>query len=80
METGKYLRYAIGEIILVMIGILLTLQVDNLNNQRLKKQLEKTILKQIRVEFIVKPTKMGAVKAAVFNDTCGNNIQFVEEL
>jgi predicted enzyme related to lactoylglutathione lyase len=32
------------------------------------------------VEFSVKPTEMGTVKIAVFNDTCGNNIQIVEML
>ena len=32
------------------------------------------------VEFSLKPTEMGMVKVAVFNDTCGNNIQLVEEL
>ena len=32
------------------------------------------------VEFSVKPTEMGTVKIAVFNDTCGNNIQMVEML
>ncbi len=30
-KTGKYLKYAIGEIVLVMIGILLALQVNNWN-------------------------------------------------
>lgn len=32
------------------------------------------------VEFSMKPTEMGTVKIAVFNDTCGNNIQLVEML
>ncbi|MBC2838146.1 VOC family protein [Robiginitalea sp. SC105] len=32
------------------------------------------------VKFSIKPTEMGEVKFAVFNDTCGNNIQLVEEL
>ena len=32
------------------------------------------------VEFSLQPTVMGTVKAAVFNDTCGNNIQLVEYL
>ncbi len=32
------------------------------------------------VEFSVKPTEMGTVKIAVFNDTCGNNIQIIEML
>ena len=32
------------------------------------------------VEFSIKPTEMGTVKIAVFNDTCGNNIQIIEML
>jgi len=41
METGKtskYLKYAIGEIILVVIGILIALQINNWNEER-KRQL-----------------------------------------
>jgi len=37
-------------------------------------------LSDLGVEFSMKPTEMGTVKIAVFNDTCGNNIQLVEEL
>ncbi|MGN6436298.1 MAG: VOC family protein [Agriterribacter sp.] len=37
-------------------------------------------LVKLGVEFSVKPTEMGTVKIAVFNDTCGNNIQIVEML
>ncbi|MBT2564706.1 VOC family protein [Pedobacter sp. ISL-68] len=37
-------------------------------------------LVSIGVEFSVKPTAMGTVKIAVFNDTCGNNIQIIEML
>ncbi|WP_299439546.1 VOC family protein [uncultured Aquimarina sp.] len=37
-------------------------------------------LTKFGVEFSMKPTEMGTVKVAVFNDTCGNNIQLVEEL
>ncbi|MDY8135408.1 VOC family protein [Aquimarina sp. 2201CG5-10] len=37
-------------------------------------------LTKLGVEFSVKPSTMGTVKFAVFNDTCGNNIQLVEEL
>ena len=43
-------------------------------------QLEYKRLIDLGVEFSVKPTEMGAVKIAVFNDTCGNNIQLVEML
>ena len=35
-------------------------------------------LKKLGVVFCVPPTPMGPVKLAVFNDTCGNNIQLVQ--
>ncbi|MDC6364525.1 MULTISPECIES: VOC family protein [Flavobacteriaceae] len=37
-------------------------------------------LTKIGVEFSMEPKEMGTVKVAVFNDTCGNNIQLVENL
>jgi hypothetical protein len=40
----KYARYAIGEIVLVMIGILLALQVNNWNEDRKSLKFEKRIL------------------------------------
>jgi len=35
-------------------------------------------LVSLGVDFSIQPTEMGTVKIAVFNDTCGNNIQMVE--
>lgn len=46
-KTAKYLKYAIGEIVLVMIGILLALQVTNWNEQRKKNDDLKIALAQI---------------------------------
>lgn len=43
-------------------------------------QAEYDRLIELGVEFSVKPTEMGTVKVAVFDDTCGNHIQMVEEL
>lgn len=37
-------------------------------------------LSSLGVDFSVKPTEMGTVKIAVFNDTCGNQIQIVQML
>ncbi|MFT6699485.1 MAG: hypothetical protein ACJAVD_000984, partial [Porticoccaceae bacterium] len=36
-KTGKYLKYAIGEILLVVIGILFALQINNWNNNKNEK-------------------------------------------
>lgn len=44
-KTGKYFKYAIGEILLVMIGILLALQVSNWNEkQKLDSEEQKTLI------------------------------------
>ena len=45
--TGKYLKYAIGEIILVVIGILIALQINNWNTNRIQKQKESVYLSNI---------------------------------
>lgn len=51
-KTSRYLKYAIGEIILVVIGILIALQLNNWNQNRVTKIEERTILKNIHSEFI----------------------------
>jgi hypothetical protein len=43
-KTGKYFKYAIGEIVLVVIGILIALQINNWNENRLKNIEIKTYL------------------------------------
>ena len=48
---AKYLKYAIGEILLVMIGILLALQVNNWNQNRKDRIEEQLLLKQLQTEF-----------------------------
>ena len=50
-KTGKYLKYAIGEIVLVVIGILIALSINNWNENRKKQQELKSILDIVRVDF-----------------------------
>ncbi|WP_223033794.1 DUF6090 family protein [Hanstruepera marina] len=50
-KTGKYLKYAIGEIILVVIGILIALQINNWNETRKTEVEEQKILKQLKNEY-----------------------------
>ncbi|AGC78075.1 hypothetical protein LX97_03161 [Nonlabens dokdonensis] len=51
-KTGKYFKYAIGEIVLVVIGILIALSINNLNEQRKANIKEQAILKRLEKEFI----------------------------
>ena len=46
-KTGRYFKYAIGEIILVVIGILIALQINNWNENRKLKQNEVVLVKQL---------------------------------
>jgi len=50
-KTGKYLKYAIGEIILVVIGILIALSINNWNENRKNSNKEATMLANINKEF-----------------------------
>ncbi|MET1259879.1 DUF6090 family protein [Flagellimonas sp. DF-77] len=47
-KTGKYLKYAIGEIILVVIGILIALGINNWNETKKERKYEHYILTEIR--------------------------------
>lgn len=51
-QFTRYLIYALGEIALVMIGILLALQVNNWNEARKDRKKEAAFLNQIHGEFI----------------------------
>jgi len=44
----KYMRYAIGEIVLVVIGILIALSINNWNESRKEKALEKKVLVELK--------------------------------
>jgi hypothetical protein len=50
-KSGKYFKYAIGEIILVVIGILIALQINNWNQQHKQKNEELKQLKALKLEF-----------------------------
>tara|TARA_R110001583_G_scaffold195111_1_gene369228 strand:+ start:597 stop:1310 length:714 start_codon:yes stop_codon:yes gene_type:complete len=46
-KTGKYLKYAIGEIILVVIGILIALSINNWNEKRKLFSNEQSLFKKL---------------------------------
>lgn len=50
-KTGRYLKYALGEIILVVIGILIALQINNWNETRKLKNQELKYLSGIKSDL-----------------------------
>ena len=57
-KTGKpafpavrYLKYAIGEIVLVVIGILIALSINNWNTDLVDQRTEQNIIKNLNIEF-----------------------------
>jgi hypothetical protein len=52
-KTGKYFKYAIGEIILVVIGILIALQINTWNQNRIDKNEEQEIITKLHNNFKV---------------------------
>ena len=51
-HVRKYLLYAIGEIALVVLGILIALQINNWNQKRIDRNKEQLLLKEIHAEFM----------------------------
>ena len=51
-KTGKYFKYAIGEILLVVIGILIALSINNWNGNNKDIQKEQLYLKALHEELI----------------------------
>jgi hypothetical protein len=50
-KTVRYLKYAVGEVLLIMVGILLALQLSDWNQTRNDRVEEQQILKGLKTEF-----------------------------
>jgi hypothetical protein len=72
-KTGKYFKYAIGEIVLVVIGILIALQINNWNENR--KAFEKS--KKDLTEFL-KDLKSDSIKYSYSIESITESIQIEE--
>jgi len=51
-RASKYMLYAVGEILLVVIGIMIALQVDNWNEERKLKAMQQEVLADLRADLI----------------------------
>ena len=50
-KTSKYFKYAIGEVVLVVIGILIALSINNWNEDRKERNKEVSYLKNLKVDL-----------------------------
>ena len=71
-KTANYIKYAIGEIVLVMIGILLALQVNSWNQSRLDRIEEKNILAKLHDEFLENKTEVDK-STAIYKSAMNSN-------
>ena len=80
METGKtskYLKYALGEIILVVIGILIALQLNTWNENRKDRNLEKEFL--IGLQKTLRLDLDRNLKSQKINKEALNSMKFLAE-
>jgi hypothetical protein len=57
-RTSKYLLYALGEILLVVIGILIALQVNNWNEERKERRVEKKYFHNLKNDLYTDMEKL----------------------
>ncbi len=50
-KMGKYFKYAIGEILLVVIGILIALQINNWNENRKEAENQSKLFANLKIDF-----------------------------
>lgn len=60
-KTGKYFKYAIGEIVLVVIGILIALQINNWNQNRKNTIKETQFLKNFKTDLLANQKELKRV-------------------
>jgi len=71
-KLKRYLIYAIGEILLVMIGILLAMQVNNWNQNRINHKKEVKALSDLKNEFELNKQRIQAKQALRIGSTSGS--------
>jgi hypothetical protein len=69
---NRYLLYAIGEILLVVIGILIALQIDNWNEERKDRRAEKGIIENLRQEFQANQAELDSILVVVAKNRDAN--------
>ena len=88
-KTSKYFKYAIGEIVLVVIGILIALQINNWNEQRKNNSYELKLLDQLKKDLVLNSSDLegnlflqqrGIQSAQLLLDSFKNNLPYHDSL
>lgn len=79
-KTGKYFKYAIGEIILVVIGILIALSINNWNETKKERKLETKVLNELLTSLENNYNSMvsDSTYRALWNTSSDIIIKFIE--
>ena len=88
-KTGKYFKYAIGEIVLVVIGILIALSINNWNENRKSKRVADEIYRNLQTSLVQDSTEVQRIiklntkslevqKALILNEENQESIEFDE--
>ena len=64
-HLARYAAYAIGEVLLVVVGILIALQINNLNEERKEAALAATYIENLRQDMISDLETLGSVLDAL---------------
>jgi len=88
-KTTQYLKYAVGEIVLVVIGILIALQINNANEERKERTKEVGFLSNLKVDLINDLEnnkyfanyrfKTASTCSSLLNTAAPNNVEEVRE-
>jgi hypothetical protein len=65
-KISKYFLYAVGEILLVVISILIALQLNNWNDKRIQQKKESAFIEQIHNEFLLNRAQLDLVSSYRF--------------
>jgi len=88
-KTANYLKYAIGEIVLVVIGILIALSINNWNENRKTDKVEIKILQELlstlESDMVFQKTQISNVKSSISSskliiEYLNNNLPFHDSL
>ena len=74
-KTGTYLKYAIGEVFLLVIGILIALSINNWNEQR-----KREVLKENYIQSIKKDLEQDIFELNTHSEAINNSLKILNNL